>query len=174
MYTWIILIVVVGIISYLYSRYDGETISDSLLISTFSGLIVGTLMMTLVSIFLATYIPDEDYVEYVDTEYLANFQDNTSLSGEFFLGIGSINGSMMYCYYGKTDDGGYKLKSVSCKSYTVYEGDSPRIERCTYEIDKNSSWYNWTWFKDVNGPRNKNKVIVPNGTIQQNFVLDAK
>lgn len=74
-------------------------------------------------------------LSHTDTPLVA-LQDNPTLKGEFhgFLGVsGSIDGSMMYNYYTKSD--GYALETVDAKKAKVYDdSDKPFIR--VYKVER--------------------------------------
>jgi hypothetical protein len=57
----------------------------------------------------------------VGTSELVSLKDNSVISGNFFLGCGTISGSQHYFFYKKTDRGGFVLNNVSTYQTEIFE-----------------------------------------------------
>ena len=132
--------------------------------------IVGAVEGLLCGLFIALLLPN-DTITVTDTYYLESLQDNNSVQGSFFLGIGSFSGKMKYVYYYE-DNGVYKMNQISYNDAVVkYTTDRPKIELFRDEptdatINKFSIFINCN-----NDPA---IIYVPRGTINNNFNLDAR
>lgn len=112
----------------------------------------------------------EQYAEVRTVEKLVAFQDNSNISGDFFLGIGSIDGAPAYHYIYKLENGGYKEKSIKTSDITVFQDNSePRI--IMYESKfKNDIWL---WFAIPVGTFGA-EIHAPQNSIINEYRVDAK
>lgn len=122
--------------------------------------------------FISTMLPIETKEIKVSEHELISIKDNNSINGSFFLGSGNINGDLIYCYYYKLSETNIKMNSVYvvyCE--IVYSKDKPKIEK--YETIKTDSFKNKFSLGFIN--RNIRYIIyIPEGTIKNNFNLDAE
>jgi hypothetical protein len=131
--------------------------------SIFFGLIASALCSGL--------IPDYTY-KVAKTETLACLQDGNSTSGSFFLGCGTINGTMKYTYYAKDEDGYVLRQEVADEDVKIkYTNDVPHIDKLYPRLKNRSLIAKLTFF-----PLASVKTIfyIPQGSIKQDYTLDAK
>jgi hypothetical protein len=101
---------------------------------------------------------------------IESLSDNSSISGNFFIGCGSINGVMKYSFYYSNKDY-YKLMQIDCEDAIVkYSEDSPRI--IIYEDEPLPKLIN-LFALDADFNRHY-EICVPKGTIKNNYTLDAQ
>jgi len=122
-------------------------------------------------IIIASFIPVKTE-RVVETKHIQTLQDNSSVSGEFLLGSGRIEGKMKYVFYYESD-GGYRMKQVDCSGVLIKSTKStPKVEiykkKLTDDFINNFGLF--TWFER----KNKYIIYVPKGTIKHNYNLDAK
>jgi hypothetical protein len=82
-------------------------------------------------------------------------------SGSFFLGCGSIDGTLNYYYYFE-ENGGYKLGNTPCINVTIFEDSTNETAYCVFDpayIKKS------TYIKELH---------VPKGTIIREYNLEIK
>jgi hypothetical protein len=145
------------------------TFFDNFLENGSIGLVLGCVIGACVSIALPTK------KEIVKTTYiLESLQDNSSVQGSFFLGIGNNDGTMKYVFYYKTD-GFYKMNQIDYnKTKIKYSTDIPKIEQySTVKVKSailNYFAYDFFWTRC-----DKEYIIyIPEGTIKQSYSLDAQ
>jgi len=140
-------------------------------IGCFIGSIVGLIFALIVGVFVKDVHPEWIETSVVKTINIMNIQDNSTTSGTFFLGCGSINGIMYYSYYEVVGDNEFKLCKLDVDVANIRyisEGEKPRIEQISRELSRDST--NWgTWLGNP-----QYNIYVPNGSIHNNFNLDAQ
>lgn len=103
---------------------------------------------------------------------LESLQDNTGTSGEMILGSGRINGTMQYVAYYKDGDT-HRMMMAEYQNATIKfipTGATPSATITSYKF-KHSIWLRWgmghlkDWVVVFN---------VPNGSIKNDIILDAK
>lgn len=105
------------------------------------------------------------------TYTIENLQDNSTLSGNFFLGCGNVNGSMKYALYVK-EKGMFKLMLLDVEDCKIkYSTNKPTLHH--YEDDYLRLFQNW-WAFDIKKGVCNYVIEVPKGTIHNNYTLDAK
>lgn len=151
--------VVIGVVKeWKWIKSIGDFIAESLLGAIIGGVIGVILMFALP---MRTEVKTYQY----EIEVL---QDSDSVSGNFLLGSGHINGSFKYVFYYKTD-GGFKMGQVDYRDAIIKYSDDIKVIR--YREEMTDSFINWFavdfWFSD------RYEIFVPEGTIKQNYSLDA-
>jgi len=100
---------------------------------------------------------------------IININDNSSVSGAFFLGSGTVDGKMAYSFYQK-DGNGAKLEQVNARDVIVYQ-DTEK----PYIIRETGCTGDWQWIAECGYDSTVLKEIhVLKGSIKNNFDLDAK
>lgn len=120
---------------------------------------------------LSSWLPHQNVHTRLD---LAALRDNVSSQGTFFLGTGSVQGTLSYIYYLKQGNA-YQFESLDASDVTVYEDTSK-----PYIVVSDSCKYSWDWLVGCNSGMpntsdSKHDVIeihVPKGTIKTNYVLN--
>jgi uncharacterized protein YacL len=168
MWTFIIFMVLSTGIGFWIGYRDWQSIFEGLLTATL-GLIIGCIIALLVAFLLPSRL-----IEKKDVATIVNLQDNSSLSGRFFLGSGQINDKMVYVFYYESSPGIYKMQQIGYENAVIkYTTDTTAfVEQYTKVLDKT---YFWNHFSIDNEICNVRYVInVPKGTIKTNFQLDAQ
>ena len=95
--------------------------------------------------------------------------DNVGAEGHFYIGFGYAKEKLKYYYCFETVNG-KKIKSVSSdEALIVYSSETPRIERYS------ARGFRTFWGYIFNIPLTTYyKIYVPEGTIQNQFVIDMK
>lgn len=99
---------------------------------------------------------------------------NNNVSGNFFLGSGSIDSKPSYTYFIKNKDGSKEKKQVTSNGTKIFEGEyeKPYLEEISC---KNGSKYSLLlgYFEDVDvcEKQFERKLFVPNNTIILEFNL---
>lgn len=165
MYT-IYFFVLIGIIIYvIYELRNGWDWDDLGLCGflTFIGAVVGLVISFSLP---ATYTTVRWKVE------LVSLQDNGSVSGNFFLGCGQINGEMKYVFYTKDEDSTYRMWQVNYYDARVkYTVGGPKEE--IIKESQTENFYN-KFVLSVKPDEYSYIFEVPNGTIKTDFTLDSK
>lgn len=134
----------------------------------------------IVGFFIAILIPaKKEKKEIITTYELVCLQDNNSLSGNFFIGCGTINGTMKYVYYyNVTTDNkkGFKQGQIDCDDdITIYYADSsPYIEQIITKNVKSEGYFINHFAIDIDWVYKKYNFYIPTGSIKQDYNLDAK
>lgn len=167
MYTIIVTVIVFAIISGIYEYRNGYFRSVS---SVFGNSILGGMFGVPIGMIIALIVPQE-ISEKTETYLLENLNDLTSIQGSFFLGTGSVDGSMRFVYYYK-DGGSYKLNQVDYKdSEVIYKEDLPKVEIVEQYLDYQKGYNKWTL---ALGLKTRYVFQVPKGSITRNYKLDAQ
>lgn len=99
-------------------------------------------------------------------------KDNSSISGDFFLGMGSVDSTMKYTFYYKTEDG-FKLKQLDVDSTIIkYSENTPRAI-CSYEKEVNVEDAFINYFA-IDFSFGKWVIEIPKGSITNSYKLDAE
>ena len=169
MYTIIICAVIFSamIVTLFLSKRWIEDFIDFLLVTI--GAILAFLGGALVGLLIGLCLP-KYYVYEKATFELESIQDNSSISGSFFLGSGRVNGTMSYAFYYKNSDNEYKLQTVDANNSAIIYTDSiPIFEQYTLRMVNN----NWSILGMYDGQK-KYKFKIPQGSIKNNFNLDTE
>ena len=123
----------------------------------------------IISLIIALIIPCKTYMAKHEYKIIA-LQDNASVEGNFFLGIGSVNGTMKYFMY--VDYGDHvKMETLSTSCTKIKYSNKPYLEIQQRSKVPRAFRNNFALlFND----HEEFTIYVPYGTIKQNFTLDAK
>lgn len=155
----VLISVVIGVFIGLYNAFKPGSWADPL-----TNVIGGGTLGFFLGFIIALCIPNSPE-RHVETMQLETIQDNNSFSGSFFLGTGQIEGKMKYVFYYKTN-GGFKMKQLDYDNVQInYSKGNPRIERIHFVTNSLFS---------LNMRKESYMAYVPEGTIRQNYSLDAK
>ena len=163
----LLITMVLGLIISIYATYKNGW-RNNFLDYLGSG-IFGILFGIVTGIFIALLIPSETEMKLNETLELQSFKDGSSINGSFFLGTGSIDGTMKYTFYYKTE-GGFKMKQLNYDNVIVkYSDEAPKVEE--YKSRQTNASINKYSF-DL---KDKEYIVyVPEGTVKNNYVLDAQ
>jgi hypothetical protein len=166
MYTIIIctLIVIAGSI---YYEYKDEWMGWlSILISVMKGL-TGVLVGFVIAVILPKSYRVDNW-----SEELASLQDNQTISGQFFLGSGQINGTMKYVYYQKEDSNTFRMWQADYEDAKIrYVTGTPKVQITLRHPD--NSLIN-KFAIDINTSQVFYVFEVPKGSIKNEITLDAQ
>ena len=130
--------------------------------------LLGGIIGLILSLFVMLALPMDTEIK-TYTYNIEALQDNSSISGSFFLGSGSIDGSMKYVFYYE-DDGGFKMKQIDYdKAIIKY---SSEIKVIKYKEEPTDNIIN-IFAVDICFSE-KYEIFVPKGTIKNNYNLDAR
>ena len=102
--------------------------------------------------------------EETDTEFIVALRNNSSVTGSFFLGTGSIKDKLIYTYMVQ-EDRGLLMKQIPATRTFIVEGTGhPRIER-VYTVSK--LWWHVRRIKDV-------IIYIPEGSVYQGYSVDIR
>lgn len=165
MYTIIIITVLAFIIC--FYKMIKEDYQDYILSFLMSLLI--SLLFGLFSIIISMIIPTHTQIE-KSTFELESLQDGSRINGQFFLGSGYINEKMKYSFY-ISEENGYKLYSIDANNAHVkYTTEKPKLEMFE-EVVNDDFINNFSIAMDL---KTSYIIYVPQGSILQNYVLDAQ
>lgn len=114
------------------------------------------------------------YDEYKVTEetynYLENIGDSNGQQGSWSLFGGSIDNQPVYMYYLRDESGKFRLYHVDADSaYVTYTNEAPKI---VYHYEYSSN--NWMSFNPKDDSPVEYEFRVPEGSVKQNYTLDAQ
>lgn len=122
---------------------------------------IGSLIAIAISAAVVQFVEEDVETRRIS---LVSLGDSIGGEGSFFLGSGTIEQEARYFYYSGTSETGYKIYNISADEATIFYTDNdPRIE---FERT-NDGWF--TAEERVSEYR----VYVPEGSITQQYVLDA-
>lgn len=102
---------------------------------------------------------------------LAAIRDKDSVSGQFFLGSGSIEGSPYYFYYRLGKDGGLRPGKVKASSgVVVYEERRADAILITYRFELDQPWA-WIIAAPVSAGGSSYEFRVPEGTVRRGYSM---
>lgn len=138
-------------------------------------LVFGFFIGLIIALILPAKLEKKEIITVYNLECL---QDNSCLTGNFFIGNGNIDGNMIYVFYYKVNtDGkdGFKQMRLDCdEDITIYYNDSAYIEKIlTTDVKVKDAFINHfaidMFFSDT-----KYIFNIPKGSIKQDYTLDAK
>jgi hypothetical protein len=137
---------------------------------SFTNVLFGAIIGVFIGLLVATTLPMKTYLEH-STYNIANLQDNNSVSGQFFLGSGQIDGKMQYVFYLEENDF-YTMHQIEYNLAQIKHTDSiPKIN--VYKITQTDAFINY-FAIDWNIGDQTYIIEVPKGTIKTNYNLDAQ
>lgn len=169
MWTMIIFLVIALAIAIIGADYDYGIIAELALRIIMAVLLGGT-----VGFVVGLMIPSK-MIEQKSSFKLMNLQDGSQVSGNFFLGSGTIEGKMNYVFYYNLDSTTFAMAQIKYDIATVkYTKDSTTAYVECYKTidDKNYFWNNFSIDTDYGNMRYV--IYVPKGTIKTNYNLDAQ
>tara|TARA_R110002020_G_scaffold381847_1_gene592758 strand:+ start:189 stop:692 length:504 start_codon:yes stop_codon:yes gene_type:complete len=136
----------------------------------FANSLTGIVVGFLVGFTITFILPAETEVNIYNYD-IETLQDNSSVSGDFFLGSGNIEGNMKYVFYYKTN-GGFKMKQIDYDDVIIKYSETRKEVIEHKEEMVSDSWIN-NFAYDASTVL-EYEVFVPKGTIRSNFNLDAQ
>lgn len=167
----ILLGVIAGIIIGIYNTYGSyyDCFMDYFM-DYFMNIFIGTAFGAGISLFIAIAIPMETYKNEYSLD-IESLQDNNSVSGNFFLGCGQIEGKMKYVFYYRENDL-YRMMQLDYNLVQIkYSDSSAKVnvtENCPTEAFINK------FSVDMDLYHKTYIIEVPKGTIKNNYNLDSK
>jgi hypothetical protein len=136
----------------------------------FGGMVAGILCALIVSFVFFTPIE----TPYSYNEEIVCIQDNSGLSGDFFLGSGTIDQKQYYAYYVKEKNGAKYLKKIEADGVPIFEdADSIFAYLKNNCIETKYPKSNWCVASDSWDIKSR-EFHLPKGAIIRNIILDAK
>ena len=164
----IIIATIAGISISLYRVYNSYCFEDFIdyVFGFLWGAFVGVSMGFIVAWILPMDLYDKHYSLNIET-----LQDNNSVSGQFFLGSGQIDGKMKYVFYYE-ENGFYRMMQIDYNLVQIkYSDGIPKVN--VTEVAPTDSFINNFAFDFL--LHSKSYIIeVPKGTIKNNYNLDAQ
>ena len=108
----------------------------------------------------------------VDESSIIALNDSTGVSGQFFLGSGTVDSEQVYNYAYKDGDE-IKVDTKKCNVSSIkYTNDNYKVE--TYRGKLNSTVYNVLFFGLLKPEKEKYIFYVPKGSVSENYNVDLK
>ena len=158
---------VIGIAIAIYQTYNGW-FNDFIdcIASSFLGILLGGALGAIVAIMLPMDTYDKHYSLNIET-----LQDNNSVSGNFFLGCGQIEGKMKYVFYYE-ENGLYTMMQLDYNLVQIkYSDNKPKVN---VTVNYPSEAFINNFAIDFDAFDKKYIIEVPRGTIKNNYNLDAQ
>ena len=130
----------------------------------FIGAFIGFIFFIVSGVILIFSLPK--VIEYENIP-IVSLQDSIGVSGHFFIGSGYIGDKPYYSYYVKENDG-FKLNNVNAENILIKYGETPYVKvpkSCHSDFD---------WIFPCAYGSSPIEIQVPNGSIKENYSLDAK
>jgi uncharacterized protein YneF (UPF0154 family) len=163
----IIVCAIIGIVISIYQSYkDWGFDFVMIFLNSLIGIVIGAFLGIWISIALPMSTYNKHYSVNIET-----LQDNSSVSGQFFLGCGQIDGDMKYVLYFE-EKGLYQMMQIKYNLVQIkYSKRTPRLN--ITEICPTDSWVN-NFALDFDIYDKTYIIEVPKGTIRNNYNLDAQ
>lgn len=164
----ILILMLIGIIIGLIRELIGGYYSD--FTDFFMASLTGGLIGFISGIIIALALPMDTYIKRYSIN-IESLKDHSNASGEFFLGCGSINGSMKYSFYYE-ENGLYRLMQLDYTDVAIkYSDKKPRVN--VSELWFTDAAIN-QYAIDLNIGDKSYIIEVPEGTIKNNYILDSE
>lgn len=172
MLAFLAILVVLTAIAVVFDRKSNYPSAGSIIVGGIFVAFFGTMILGLLVAGVSNQVAGQVTV----SQNLMVLQDGQSVSGDFFLGIGSVSEDPSYTYYVESSDGTYELEDLDADAAKIRFTDGPpRIEfQCVDEaaIERNPWMLN---FANECFPRWGETIFyVPEDSIKQDYNLDAK
>lgn len=162
----LIIAVGIGLLIGLYNAYENGYDWLDWLFLPFFGVIVGSI----IGISIAIALPMDTYNKQYSLR-IESLQDANNIKGNFFLGIGQVEGEMQYVFYYKSDEF-YRMAQIEYELVKIkYSNAEPQVH-ITEKYPTEAFINNFAYDTDI---YSKTYIIeVPQGTIKNNYNLDAQ
>jgi hypothetical protein len=140
--------------------------------SAFAKVLVATLIALLLTVLMGMIFPPATQNKLIQSTTIVSLKDNTTTTGSFFLGCGSVDSEPSYSFYTKHNDQ-YTLESVNANRTLIeFTNQSPCIDIYEKQVIKKGIRRLIGLSTDAGS---KSYVIkIPEGSIIQTYVLDAE
>ena len=176
-----------------FNIYKQENISgfkewaEYFVVCLFVTAIAGVLYLFVLMIVTVAFEPGVSYRDAVKETNIYSLRNDSGISGSFFLGSGAIDSYEYYYFYQDHKNSGAMIRGqVRARNTPIYEDNNQTPTLKTYMTvidDVNRFWamphYLFVdekdyigWTKGLSGGINGHDLIVPEGTIIQEFRLD--
>lgn len=146
--------------------------NNNKILNTFLGFTVGLTIGVIISATLSMILPSTTKIEKKFEVELVSFNDRiANISGNFFLGIGSIENEDYYYFYYKYNENVFKLNKILCNNASLsYTNEQPVL------IGYKETEFGKGIFKYLTLPKSDNiyRFYVPKGTVKNSFNADLK
>lgn len=134
------------------------------------GCAIGALVLAAFVGLIGSAAVEPERVRFENHYPLKAIQDNSEMHGSFFLASGGFGEDMRYYYYVERN-GAYRLEDID-PSFNVGVIEGPKAELIEKGYTNKGTF--WAWGANF-GPVVTDTIFsVPNGTIKQDYTLDAK
>jgi len=146
----------------------------ALILGGFAGLTLGAVVGLIIAVIIGMRTPTEEEITQIKEIQLVALQDNSGISGSFFLGSGVIKEKFYYVYYYRNEDGSFSLGKILAEKARVFEenrkdGILEKIEITEKpKVDKISRWA----LPPCMYVKEKYIFRIPKGSIRNDFKLD--
>lgn len=169
MFTILGLGIVCFIVAFVLIMRDGIDCFEDFLFSLLFGFLWGIIGVG-AGLIISLVIPADKHIVTYSNE-IVTLQDNNALEGTFFLGSGGFGNDMYYSFYYKTEDGGFKSKTLDSDFVTIYYDENPRYE---VNVEETTDAFINKFSICASCGGKERKLFVPEGTIKENYNLDAQ
>lgn len=164
----IIISVLISVSMGIWRVYHDEIFNDLIdyIMPSVLNCLIGIVLGSLVAIIL----PMDLYCKKYSFD-IQSLQDNSTISGNFFLGSGNIEGKMKYVFYYK-DKEVYKMMQLDYDAVgIIYSDSNPKVN--VSQMCPTNSFINY-FALDLDCCCKKYIIEIPKGTIKNDYNLDAQ
>lgn len=136
-------------------------------LSLFAG-ITGALVGLLIALMLGhTYTSPDDMKKIRTEQKIISLSNTSEVSGDFFLGTGSVGGHKIYYYYIDTPKGAINKRVKATEAFVEeQEGVEPKVVKVRFK-DVSSGWY-IVPPKKMEG-KSYTRIFIPKGSIKRQY-----
>jgi hypothetical protein len=164
---FLIVFIIMAFICTLWFSYGSIDAMD-IVFGGLMGLIISLFLFLVISCVITSNCKTEAYIS--SEQQIYALQDNNSVKGSFFLGSGSIDGTMKYAYLIKSEDG-VEIKYIDSDGVIIVEEDSNKPRIITYSNRFTSGFWNkmsWCTISD------KTKIYIPKNSVKYDYKVDLE
>jgi hypothetical protein len=137
----------------------------------FIPMVLGVIAGAFIGCIIGLCMPSKTEVKYSKTNIVC-LQDESGLSGRFFLGSGNIEGRMRYVFYSDNGDSTYRMQQLDYDIVSIkYTSQQPAVIKRYVTLTED--FINHFTIHSLNH-LTRFTIEVPKGTINANYNLDAK
>lgn len=166
---YLIIGVVIGIILVIADSID-YGFEFWTLLRVLIGFLIGLVVWISVGTIIGLFLPTE--YQLYETQNLSALKDNSSISGSFFLGSGTVDEHTVYKYVTDTDKGKL-ICELSAENSDIYINECDEQSRVEiYSEGFVSDWY--AWFAFTGWSNNEVIFYIPEGSLTTEFDIDLE
>lgn len=169
----ILICIVIGI---LWGAGISASEDESVVAGGVAGGVIGIVLGCLVALIVGSFVYNDTHWEAKQTVPLVSLQDGEGVEGHFFLGSGVIESEPGFTWYEQSAENAYVQNHAFAYESTVHMGGGqPHYVRSVEVYDDGSFLGKWGFRIETGEDGNEAyDFYVPQGSIKQDYTLDAK